>query len=370
MHNIDKHIRVAIAQGDLNGVGYEFILRTFADSEVMEMFTPIIYGSGKVASIHADALQLNCRFHVINDAREVQDGHLNILSAIDDNVKVEIGKPTLESSSSAVKAVERAVRDYSEGLFDVLVLNPVDKSVIPEVWDVIRTASKHFGSDVMPLKLLTGNNINIASVAGDVTASEVAKYISKDDIIERTKLLRDTLRRDFRIDIPCIAILSQESNAVVAQQGMTENVVEAAIETLAAEGVQAFGPYETMEFFDKCMWQNFDAVLAMHDDQYMDFYKHLFDFNGALLHAGLPIVVTSTLWDPMYAEAGKKLMDETSFRNAIYTAIDVYRNRFYYDQPLANPLPKMYHERKEDGERVRFTVRKKDGDFEKSDSKA
>lgn len=367
MQDTNKTLRVAITHGDTNGIGYELILRVFSEPEILEMFTPIVYGSANVAAQHAEAMEINCRYNVIKDARDAAEGRLNILSAIEFDVKVEFGKPTMDSSNASRQALNRALRDYSEGLFDVLVMAPTaedDTHVIVDMLGSIVSGDKN--KNLMPMNILVDENVNMSSVAGNVPLDQVAKYVSEEDVVERATLLRDTLRRDLRVDNPYIAILAQSNEFDPSDSESVENkVIAPAIAKLAAAGVQAFGPYSVMDFFDKIMWQRFDAVLAMHDGQYVEFYDHLFDSNGVMLHAGMPIVVTSPCVGPSFEVAGKGICSEISMRNAIYTAIDVLRNRLLYDEPLKNPLPKMYHERKEDGDRSRFTVKKKEGEFDK-----
>lgn len=367
MQNLDKTLKVAITHGDINGIGYELIFRLFEETEILELFTPIVYGSAKVAAFHANALQTNCKYNVISDARDAVEGHLNILSVINPETNVELGVASVESSAAARQAVECAMKDYTKGLFDVLVIAPTSEDEML----AIRESLLSVGGDdntmnIMPIDVLVSDSINMASVAGNVPLESVATYISEEDIVERATLLRNTLRRDLRVDIPCISVLALDETATGEKE---TSVVEPAIDVLASAGVEAFGPYDAEDFFEKAMWQNFDAVLAMYNDQYLRYFKQLFGDDGVLLHAGLPLVVTASLQGPSFEIAGKGVADESYLRRAIYTAIDVYRNRFYYDQPMANPLPKMYHERREDGERVRFAVRKKEGDADKRETK-
>lgn len=123
-------IRVAITQGDTNGVGYEVILKTFADPAMLELCTPIIYGSPKIAAYHRKALNLETNFSIINKAEEARDGRLNILTCFDDEVKVELGQPSEEAGQAAFKALDRAMTDYRAGLYDVLVTAPINKATI------------------------------------------------------------------------------------------------------------------------------------------------------------------------------------------------------------------------------------------------
>ncbi len=356
----DRKIRVAITQGDTNGVGYEVILKTFSEPALFELCTPIIYGSPKIAAYHRKALNLETNFTTISSADEARDGRLNLLTCFDQEVKVELGTPTLEAGQAAFKALDRAMTDFRSGLYDVLVTAPINKATIqnpdfhfPGHTEYIETS---VGDGQKALMILMNDNLRVALVTTHLAIKDVAQAITKEAIIEKATIFHQALRRDFRISIPRIAVLSLNPHA--GDDGLLgseeKNIIQPAINELAEQGIQAFGPYPADGFFGSGAYDHFDGVLAMYHDQGLAPFKTIAIDNGVNYTAGLPIIRTSPDHGTAYDIAGQGKADENSFRQAIYTAIDVFRNRQNYDEPLGNPLPKLFHERREDGDKSRF----------------
>ena len=339
----DKKIRVAITHGDTNGIGYEVILKTFEDPTMLEFCTPIIYGSPKVAAYHRKAMELETQYSVINNAEEANPNKLNLLATFDDDVKVELGQPTEESAVAARKAMARAKEDLQKGLFDVLVTAPVKPNSNPPRED-------------RALTMMVSDRVCIGLVTTHLPLKEVAASITVEKIVEKGTIFHNSLRRDFRISSPRIAVM-----AINPQMGSEEEqIVKPAIEALEKNGIQAFGPYLSLDFFGANLYYDFDGVLAMYDDQGVVPFKTLSQEYGVKLKAGISAIVVTPDQDPAFEIAGKGVADELSMRHAIYTAIDMFRHRAEYDAPMANPLPKLYHEKKEDGDKARFAIRAKD----------
>lgn len=356
----EKKIRVAITQGDTNGVGYEVILKAFADSAILELCTPIIYGSSKIAAYHKKALNLETNFTIINKAEDVRDGRINLLECIDNEVKVELGQPSTEAGQAAFSALDRAMTDYRKGLYDVLVTAPINKATIqspgfkfPGHTEYIETS---LGEGKKALMILMNDVLRVALVTTHLPIKDIAKAITKEAIIEKATIFHQSLRRDFRISCPRIAVLSLNPHA--GDNGLLgaeeKDIIQPAIEQLAENGIQAFGPYPADGFFGSGNFNYFDGVLAMYHDQGLAPFKTIALDNGVNYTAGLPIVRTSPDHGTAYDIAGQGKADENSLRQAIYTAIDIFRNRRNYDEPLQNPLPKLFHEKREDGNRARF----------------
>lgn len=371
----EKMIRVAITQGDTNGVGYEVILKTFADPAMFELCTPIIYGSPKIAAYHRKALNLETNFSIINSAEEARNGRLNILACFDEEVKVELGQPSEEAGLAAFKALDRAMTDYRAGLFDVLVTAPINKATIqspgfhfPGHTEYIETS---VGDGNKALMILMNENLRVALVTTHLPIKEVSKAITKEAIIEKATIFHKTLRRDFRISNPRIALLSLNPHA--GDNGLLgseeQEVIKPAIDELENAGIQAFGPYPADGFFGSNAYDHFDGVLAMYHDQGLAPFKTIALESGVNFTAGLPIIRTSPDHGTAYDIAGQGKADENSFRQAVYTAIDVFRNRKNYDEPLENPLPKLFHEKRDDSEKVRFAIPKAKDQFKKEDTK-
>ena len=368
-------IRVAITQGDTNGIGYEVILKTFADPAMFELCTPIIYGSPKIAAYHRKALNLETNFSIINSAEEARNGRLNILACFDEEVKVELGQPSEEAGLAAFKALDRAMTDYRAGLFDVLVTAPINKATIqspgfhfPGHTEYIETS---VGDGNKALMILMNESLRVALVTTHLPIKEVSKAITKEAIIEKATIFHKTLRRDFRISTPRIAVLSLNPHA--GDNGLLgseeQEVIKPAIDELEKAGIQAFGPYPADGFFGSNAYDHFDGVLAMYHDQGLAPFKTIALESGVNFTAGLPIIRTSPDHGTAYDIAGQGKADENSFRQAVYTAIDVFRNRKNYDEPLENPLPKLFHEKRDDSEKVRFAIPKAKDQFKKEDTK-
>ncbi len=362
----ERKIRVAITQGDTNGVGYEVILKAFADPAILELCTPIIYGSPKIAAYHRKALNLETTFSIINHAEEARDGRVNLLTCFDDEVKVELGQPSQEAGEAALKALDRAMTDFRSQLYDVLVTGPINKATIqspgfrfPGHTEYIETS---VGNGDKALMILMNDVLRVALVTIHLAIKDVARAITKEAIIEKATIFHRSLKRDFRISNPRIAVLALNPHA--GDEGLLgqeeKDIIKPAIDELAAKGIQAFGPYPADGFFGAGTFNRFDGVLAMYHDQGLTPFKTIAQDSGVNYTAGLPIVRTSPDHGTAYDIAGKGQADELSMRQAIYTAIDVFRNRQQYDEPLANPLPKLFHEKREDGDKARFAIRPKD----------
>ena len=339
----NRKIRVAITHGDTNGIGYEVILKALEDPMMLELCTPIIYGSPKVASYHRKALELETQYNIINSAEDVREDRVNLLATFDDEVKVELGQPTDESAEAARKAVVRAKEDLIKGLYDVLVMGPV-------------RPNPHPAKEDKSLTIMVSESVRIGLVTTHLPIKEVAQAITPEKIVDKAKIFHASLKRDFRISNPRIAVL-----ALNPQQGTEEQeVITPAINTLNGEAMAVFGPYLADEFFGNHLYDYFDGVLAMYDDQGVLPFRTLAQDYGVKLKAGISAICTTPDLDPAFDIAGKNVADPQSMRQAIYTAIDMFRFREEYDTPLANQLPKLYHEKREDGDKARFTMRAKD----------
>lgn len=362
----NRKIRVAITHGDTNGIGYEMIFKAFEDPAMFELCIPIIYGSAKVAAYHRKSLGLNTPFSVIHRADEAQDGKLNILPAFDEEVKVELGQPTEESGWAAQQALERAMTDYHAEMFDVLVTLPVHVSKMQNEHfkfcnqaDFISYALNRKGNT---LNIMTYHDVRIASMTHCLPLTEVSKHITTEAIVEKTQLFFNTLKRDFGVGNPRIALLAlNPGNEDGGFRGNEETeVIKPAVMQLNEKQAYVFGPYAADTFFSRRLYHHFDGVLAMYGEQATVPFKLLADDMGLEVTAGLSLVHTSIYASAMPEEGCRDSEScENRLRNAIYTAIDNFRNRIDYDGPFAEPLKKLYHERKDDSEKVRFNVSKK-----------
>ncbi len=345
MQDTEKNIRIAITHGDINGVGYELMLRTFEDAEILELFTPIVYGSEKAWAYYSNMLGVKVACNVIRDARDARDGQVNLITAVQGGARVDMGKHSDESDNASRQALDRAMKDYEEGLFDALVMAPASNNEL--------TAEGK-------IAVAVNNCVHFASATDGLNAGKAAEAISVDKVVERAKALFSVLKRDLRENNPRIAVMALNNEIATDENSAEMSIIAPAISTLVNSGVQAFGPYTGKDLMENFAYTHFDGILGMYEDQCRTISQQLFDDSGFVLISGMDIVVTSPVHSPLYDICGQGMADVTSFRNAIFGAIDVLRNRENYDIPLANPLQKIYHERREDGEKVRFSVKKKE----------
>lgn len=362
-----KKIRVAITHGDTNGIGYELIFKAFSEPEMLEYCTPIIYGSPKVAAYYRKAMNLPAQFSIIQKAEDAEDGRINLLPAVDEEVKVDMGMPTQESGTAAIKALDRAMTDYRDELFDVLVTAPVNNQNAQFEGFQFKGHKEYIetclGEGAKGLSILCGGDLRIASVTGKTPLKDVPAAITQELIIEKVKQMHTSLKRDFMITNPRIAVLAlNPSNNGEESCGPEEaSIIIPAIDQLAEQKIQAFGPYPADEFFGNGHFVEFDGIMTMYHDQATTPFHSLYTEDGVLFTAGLPLVHTAANTTPSYSITGCNEADAISFRHAIYLALDAFCNREDYDEAYEKPLPKLYHEKRDESEKVRFSIPKKKG---------
>ena len=359
--NNNKKIRVAITHGDTNGIGYELIFKTFAEPEMLDLCTPIIYGSPKVATYHRNALDMEANFTIIKDASEAQNGRLNLLPVFDDEIKVELGVASEESGVAGLRAIDKALDDYRQGLFDVLVTAPIDNNEHFHFSGQSRYIEDHLETEEQGLSILINDGLRIALATRNLPLRQVAESITKASIVNNATVLFKSLRRDFRLSCPRIAMLGLNPKA--GDNGLLgseeQEIILPAIDELVDHDIQAFGPYAADTFFGCNHTEHFDGILAMYYEQGLAPFRTLSSCHGITYTAGLPLVRTSAEIPNSLSLAGKGIADELPFRHAIYLAIDIFRNRIEYDAPMSNPLPKLYKERRDESDKVRFAIPRK-----------
>ena len=356
----NRKIRVGITHGDINGVGYEVILKTFSDPTMLELCTPVVYGSPKVAAYHRKAMEIQTSFSIVNSAEEVQDGRVNVVNCIEEELKVELTKPTPEAGKTALAALERALADYREGLFDVLVTAPINKHTIqsdafhfPGHTEYIE---ERVGGGQKALMILLKGDFRVALVTGHVPVRDIAGELTKELIMEKMEIFHRSLKKDFGIDNPRIAVFSLNPHA--GDNGLLgteeQEVIIPAMKEMIARGVQCFGPYPADGFMGSGNYTHFDGILAMYHDQGLAPFKALAMDEGVNFTAGLPIVRTSPAHGTAYDIAGKGIASEDSFRQAVYVAMDVFRNRAWEKEISARPLRKQYYEKRDDSDKLKL----------------
>lgn len=341
-------IKVGITHGDPNGVGYEVVFKAFADPQMFELCTPILYGSPKVAAYHRKAMELTTNYTTISAATEAHGEALYIIPCTADEVKVELGTGSEEAGKAAFDALERAVSDWKAGLIDVLVTAPINKHTIQNASFRFPGHTEYFQSKMdtpqEALMILMNDSMRVALVTAHLPIADVAKAITKEQIVSKLQQFNASLRRDFNISAPRIAVLSLNPHA--GEEGFLgkeeQEIIQPAIQQASEQNILAYGPFAADGFFGSKAYDSYDGILAMYHDQGLAPFKLLAMEDGVNFTAGLSLVRTSPDHGTAYDIAGKGEANELSFRHAIYAAIDIFRNRRSWDEAHANPLQKLY----------------------------
>tara|TARA_R110001592_G_scaffold89033_2_gene261934 strand:+ start:68 stop:1102 length:1035 start_codon:yes stop_codon:yes gene_type:complete len=342
---MSKKTKIGISVGDINGVGIEVIIKTFLDPQMMELCTPIVYGSSKTVSLYRKSLDIHdFSFNKIDDVKDANPKKANIIDCWEDEVLIEFGKSTSEAGKYAFISLEAATKDLIEGNIDAIVTAPINKDNIQsdefkfsghtEYLESISTGES--------LMLMTSENLKVGMVTGHVPVKSIASNLSVDKIFGKIKVLNKALIQDFAINSPKIAVLGLNPHA--GDNGLlgTEeaDIITPAINNAKSIGLNVFGPYAADGFFGSGNYKKFDAVLTMYHDQGLIPFKSLAFGSGINFTAGLDIIRTSPDHGVAYDIAGKNIANEQSFRSAIYLAIDVVKNRTMDAEINENPLKK------------------------------
>ncbi|WP_207422308.1 4-hydroxythreonine-4-phosphate dehydrogenase PdxA [Desertivirga brevis] len=337
-------IKVGISIGDINGIGLEVIIKTLADHKILEYCTPIVYGSTKVASFYRKALSINdFNFNVINSSSAANPKRVNIINCWEEDVRVEPGVVNETGGKYAFISLEKAVDDLLSGNIDALVTAPINKHNIqnenfkfPGHTEYIQ----HRAGAKDALMFLVGDDIKTGVVTGHIPVTEVANSITKEAILSKLELMRDSLKGDFWIQKPKIAVLGLNphagDNGLIGRE--EKEVIIPAIEEAKAKGIYAVGPFPADGFFANGSHRKFDAVLAMYHDQGLIPFKYIAFHDGVNFTAGLPVVRTSPDHGTGYDIAGKNLASESSFRSALFAALNIVKRRREMAELTANPL--------------------------------
>lgn len=356
--NDKRKIRVGITQGDINGIGYEIIFRTFENSEMFEICTPVVYGSPKLAAYHRKALEIDITYNAVGNPADIQDGKLNIINCNSDNIIIELGTATKESGEAAYQALERAIKDYQEGIIDLLVTAPINKNTIqsddfnfPGHTEYLQ---ERLGGGNKSLMILCSDEVRFAIATSHLPLRDVPEAITPELLEEKITIFDHSLKEDFNIDAPKIAVLSLNphsgDNGLLGKEEI-ETIIPT-INKMSREGILCYGPFGVDGFMGSGKYKAFDGILAMYHDQGLTPMKLLAMSNGVNFTAGLQAVRTSPAHGVAYDIAGKGCADENSFRQAIYTGIDIFRNRLQYNEARRRPLRKLYFEKRDDSNRL------------------
>jgi len=337
---------IAITAGDINGVGYEIILKSLANPHICEICRPIVYGNAKVARQHMQTLDeeyRNIQWNIIQDPKQAKDGRLNLISCYGDETPVQLGVSTTEAGQASLKSLQRACQDLKNGLVHAIVTAPINKDNIQS--DAFRYSghteflTQLFGEGKDSLMMMISERMRVALVCNHTPIAKVAETITEERILSKLAVLNETLQKDFSCRKPRIAVLALNphagDNGLIGEE--ETNIIRPAVAKAQEQGIWAFGPYSADGFFGAGQYNHFDAVLAMYHDQGLAPFKAL-DMSGVNFTAGLPVVRTSPDHGTAYSLAGKNEADATSMLHAIYAAIDILREREENEKLLSNQL--------------------------------
>ncbi len=336
--------KVGISIGDVNGIGLEIIIKTLADSKILNYCTPIVYGHIKLASFYKKSTEINdLNFNVIGHAGQAQAKRANLINCWEEEVKIEPGIPNKDLGKFAFASLEKATADLLSGEIEALITAPINKDTIqgenfnfPGHTEYLQDADKANDS----LMFLVSDTLRVGVVTGHIPVSHIAANLSTEKILAKLKLMNNSLKQDFWIRKPKIAVLGLNPHA--GDNGLLgheeQDIIIPAIEEARAADILAFGPYPADGFFANGTYMQFDAVLAMYHDQGLIPFKQIAFESGVNFTAGLNFVRTSPDHGTAYDIAGKNKASEVSFREALFTAIHVVRNRKEGLELAENPL--------------------------------
>ena len=339
-----KTIIAGITQGDINGIGYEVIIKALMEPTIYDLCVPVVYGSPKVAAYHRKALNINnFSFNNIRSAEEANHKKTNLINCLDDNIRVELGRSTPQGGEAALASLERAVTDVKSGKIDVLITAPIDKKNIQSENFQFSGHTEYLQSEAGTsdvLMFMISESLRIGMVTGHVPLSRVPEMITKDLLLSKIRLINQSLILDFGIRRPRVAVLGLNphagENSLLGKE--EEEVITPAIQQAVKENILVFGPFPADGFFGAGSFTKFDGILAMYHDQGLAPFKALSFDTGVNFTAGLPFIRTSPVHGTAFQIAGKGEASENSFRQAIYLACDIFRNRQMYSEISRNPL--------------------------------
>ncbi|MFC2116156.1 4-hydroxythreonine-4-phosphate dehydrogenase PdxA, partial [Bacteroidota bacterium] len=326
-------------------IGYEIIIKTLLDQRIFEICTPILYGSSKVAAYHRKALDIeNLSFNNVRSPDEATPKKASIINCVDDEIRVELGKSTPDAGKASRVALLRAVEDLKHNRIQAMVTAPISKQNIQSD-DFRYTGHTEFLQDYFDaeesLMLMAGDLLKVGVVSGHIPISEVPGFLSQEEISRKIRILDQSLRRDFGVRKPRIAVLGLNPHS--GEEGIlgveeNEKIIPAIQETKKGN-LTVFGPFPADGFFGSADFTRFDGILAMYHDQGLIPFKTIVFDEGVNYTAGLPIIRTSPAHGTAFEIAGENKAHFSSFRKALYMACDIHKNRQLFDEFTKNPLP-------------------------------
>lgn len=330
---IHERPRIGITIGDLNGVGPEIVMKSIADSRILSMLTPVIYGSAKVISFYKKQLNIEeFNYSQVKTRGQFASRNINVVNCWEEAIDIIPGKASRESGKAAMLAIKQACEDLKDGIIDALVTAPVDKLTIHSAEFPFKGhtefLTQFFGSGDS-LMFMVSDDLKIGLVTEHVPLKEVAALITKERIESKLRIMEQSLKKDFGITKPKIAVLGLNPHA--GDGGLLgmeeEDIIKGVVSEQRSKGKLIFGPVPPDGFFGASQYKRYDAILAMYHDQGLIPFKTLAFENGINYTAGLPVVRTSPDHGTAYNIAGKNQANEQSLREAIFTAAAIIKHR-------------------------------------------
>ncbi len=339
-----SNIIMGLTCGDINGIGLEVILKAVALKNAAQNNTVVIYGSTKVIAYHKNIItQDNIQFHTVNSPEEALPNRMNVINCWPDNVNITLGKPNEVGGKCAFQALEQAVKDLRSGAIDALVTAPINKKAMQMANFPFIGHTEYITSEFSAkesLMLMVSDTLRVGIVTNHLAIRDVAAAVTREKVLRKILIMAETLKIDFNLDRPTIAVLGLNPHA--GDEGAIgsedDKIIRPAIEDAKSKGVMVFGPYPADGFFGSGQFHKFDGILAMYHDQGLVPFKTLSFGAGVNYTAGLAAVRTSPDHGTAYDIAGKGEADESSFVKALFLATDIVHNRTQYLEMRSNSL--------------------------------
>ncbi|KAA2245628.1 4-hydroxythreonine-4-phosphate dehydrogenase PdxA [Chitinophaga agrisoli] len=338
---------IGITVGDINSIGTEIVIKTFTDNRMLEFCTPVIFASNKTINFYRKLMnESTFNYQSLKELTRLNHKQVNVYNCWEEEVQITPGVLNDIGGKYAARSLAVAIQCLKDGIIQGLVTAPIHKKNIQSA-NFDYTGHTPYLRDAFSAKdvlmFMTADNMRIGLLTEHVPVAEVAQYVTKANILGKLLLMKDSLVKDFGIDSPRIAVLGLNPHAgddgLIGQEEIKE--IAPAIDQAKNNGILAFGPYSADAFFARNMYAQFDGVLAMYHDQGLIPFKSLASGEGINYTAGLPIVRTSPDHGTAFDIAGKNLADAASFRQAIFSCLDILEKRETYAENTQNPLKKM-----------------------------
>lgn len=341
-----EKIKIGISIGDINGIGLEVILKTFTQSNIVKFCTPILYGSSKVVSYHKNIVGVeDFKFNGMMPGDPFKNDRINIVNCWQENVNITLGQATEAGGQFALISLEQATQDLKEKKIDALVTAPINKNAMRQANFSFpghtEYLTKQFNAKES-LMLLINDTLRVGLVTNHIPIRDITEVLTKEKITNKLKIFNRSLKMDFGIEKPVIAVLALNPHA--SDGGLIgdeeEKIIRPTIIEAKKNGVLAMGPFPADGFFGSSQFKRFDGILAMYHDQGLAPFKALSFGNGVNFTAGISGIRTSPDHGTAYDIAGKNEADPSSFRQAVFLAIDIARQRKSYQEMHDNPVTK------------------------------